>query len=65
MSEGLQELLDRQAIYDVMMRYCRGVDRFDADLITSAYHPDARDDHTVRGLARKDRTDPSYAVLGS
>jgi hypothetical protein len=42
----LQALLDKQAIYEVMMRYCRGVDRFDPDLITSAYHPDARDDHT-------------------
>jgi SnoaL-like domain len=42
----LQRLLDKQAIREVMTRYCRGVDRFDADLITSAYHPDAYDDHT-------------------
>lgn len=46
LEDRVRELLDRQAIYDVMMRYCRGVDRFDAELITSAYHPDAHDDHT-------------------
>jgi SnoaL-like domain len=42
---GVQELLDKQAIHEVMMRYCRGVDRGDAALINSAYHPDAYDDH--------------------
>jgi hypothetical protein len=41
----VQELLDKQAIYEAMMRYCRGVDRCDEDLIKSAYHPDAYDDH--------------------
>lgn len=42
----VQEMLDKQAIHDVMMRYCRGVDRFDAEMINSAYHPDAYDDHS-------------------
>jgi hypothetical protein len=42
---AIRALLDKQAIRDVMMRYCRGVDRLDADLISSAYHPDAYDDH--------------------
>jgi hypothetical protein len=41
----LQRLVDRAEIYDVMCRYARGVDRGDADLIRSAYHPDAYDDH--------------------
>jgi hypothetical protein len=40
--EGLR---DRQAIWDCLMRYARGVDRFDRDLVLSAYHPDAVDDH--------------------
>lgn len=39
------ELLDRQAIWDCMLRYARGVDRLDEDLIRSAYWPDARDAH--------------------
>jgi hypothetical protein len=41
----VRELQDRQAIYDCMMRYCRGVDRFDRALAVSAYHPGALDDH--------------------
>jgi len=40
----VQELLDKQAIREAIFRYCRGVDRGDAELVTSAYHPDALDD---------------------
>lgn len=42
---ALRRLLDRQDILDCITRYCRGVDRFDRDLLLSAYHPDAVDDH--------------------
>ena len=41
----LRELVGRQAIHDVIIRYCRGVDRMDRELLLSAYHPDAIDDH--------------------
>jgi ketosteroid isomerase-like protein len=41
----LQDLCDRQDILDCIHRYCRGVDRFDRDMILSVYHPDAIDDH--------------------
>jgi ketosteroid isomerase-like protein len=41
----VQELLDKQAIREAVMRYCRGADRGDADLLASAYFPDATDDH--------------------
>ena len=41
----LQELLDKQAIHDALMRYARGVDRCDADLMRSVYHRDAFDHH--------------------
>lgn len=44
---ALQSLLDRQAIWDCMLRYCRGIDRFDRELVISAYHPDAIDDHRM------------------
>jgi hypothetical protein len=40
-----ETLLDREAIREVMARYCRGIDRLDVELIKSAYHPDAFDDH--------------------
>jgi ketosteroid isomerase-like protein len=28
-----------------LLDYCRGIDRCDADLVASVYHPDATDDH--------------------
>lgn len=42
---ALRRLLDRQAIVDCVHRYARGVDRADADLLRSAYDPDAVEDH--------------------
>jgi hypothetical protein len=33
------------AIQRCLLDYCRGVDRCDADLVASVYHPDATDDH--------------------
>jgi len=36
-----------EAIRQAALRYCRGVDRLDADLMFSAYHDDATDDHGV------------------
>jgi len=41
----LDYLLDRQAITDCINRYSRGIDRHDVDILTSAYHPDALDEH--------------------
>ena len=43
--QQVRVLQDRQDIYDCLIRYCRGVDRLDRELIVSAYHPDAIDDH--------------------
>lgn len=39
------QLLDRQEITACLLRYTRGVDRVDPDLIRSAFHPDAIDHH--------------------
>jgi hypothetical protein len=41
----LKLLLDKQQIHEVMMRYCRAVDRVDEELLRSVYHPDAIDNH--------------------
>lgn len=41
----IQELLDKQEISEVVLRFCRGVDRLDRELIRSAYHDDAFDEH--------------------
>ena len=37
----LQYLTDRQEILDCVTRNARGNDRFDAELVSSSYHPDA------------------------
>jgi hypothetical protein len=41
----IRALLDKQAIGEILVRYCRGADRGDADLIAAAYHDDAIEDH--------------------
>ena len=37
----LRALLDKAQIHDVLMRYSRGVDRGDGELVVSCFHPDA------------------------
>jgi hypothetical protein len=37
----LAYLLDRQDILDCLIRFSRGMDRFDRDIFLSAFHPDA------------------------
>ena len=61
----LRELIDRQAIHDVILRYCRGVDRLDRDLIVSAYHPDAIDDPGIFGGGPEAFADYFSAFHGS
>ncbi len=46
-AERAQALLDKQAIYEVVARYARGIDRFDWDLVRSCFHEGAMDEHGV------------------
>src|SRR5579864_3736476 len=41
----LKEMRDRQEILACITRYCRGVDRLDREILASAYHHDAIEDH--------------------
>lgn len=41
----LTELRDREAIREVIHRYCQAVDRCDLEMLKSCYHPDSYDDH--------------------
>lgn len=41
----LKLIEDKQAIHDVIVRYCRGVDRSDPELVAAAFHDDATDNH--------------------
>lgn len=45
MHAQLQQLQDREAIKACVLRYCRGADRLDRELMLSAYHPDGIDEH--------------------
>ena len=47
MTYSSEQLSDLQGIRDAALRYCRGVDRLDAELMKSAYWPEATDDHGV------------------
>lgn len=42
---ALRAVKDRQEIYDATLRFCRGINRRDMELLRSAFHPDAIDDH--------------------
>jgi hypothetical protein len=44
-NDPVQTLVDKQSIYDVVVRYCRGVDRCDEELIRPVYHDGSFDNH--------------------
>lgn len=53
MDKRVSDLIDKQEIVDALMRYTRGIDRVDLELIESAFHPDAIDNHgPVKGSVR-------------
>lgn len=62
--EAFQQLLDRQQIEDVLVRYSRAVDRADVDLLRGCYHDDATEDHggVFKGTAR-DYVDQIAGIL--
>ena len=45
--ENADAVVAAEAIRQAACRYCRGVDRLDLELMQSAYHPDATDDHGI------------------
>ncbi|HEY6533878.1 MAG TPA: nuclear transport factor 2 family protein [Acidimicrobiales bacterium] len=47
----LQEVVDREAIRALLNRYFRGIDRGDAEMIASCFHPDAVDESRPSGRA--------------
>jgi ketosteroid isomerase-like protein len=44
-AEKLQRIIDRDEIRDLMLRYARGINRQDWELVLSCYHPDAVEAH--------------------
>jgi hypothetical protein len=43
----LGELLDKEAIREALVKYTRGMDRHDDDIMQEAYHLDGTDDHNT------------------
>jgi hypothetical protein len=43
----LETLAAKQDIYEVLVRYCRGIDRLDEALVRSCYQPGAVDNHGI------------------
>lgn len=41
----VEELYDREAIREVIYRYCHAIDRLDPDMLRGVYWPEAVDDH--------------------
>jgi 3-phenylpropionate/cinnamic acid dioxygenase small subunit len=58
----LRVVVDQQEIHDLLVRYCRGVDRRDPRLILDAFHEDASDDHG-QGVASP--ADLARSIVGS
>jgi hypothetical protein len=61
MSDESQGLVDRQKIWECLLRYTRGVDRLDRALTLAAFHPDAMID---QGAFRGGREAFADWVLG-
>jgi hypothetical protein len=57
------EAADRLEIHDVLMRYCRGVDRADPELLRSVYHEGALHRGEQDLEARTDFVDATIATL--
>ena len=45
MGDPLQELIDKQALQELVLSYCRACDRRDFVLLRTLYHDDAVDEH--------------------
>ena len=42
---AIRELLDKQAITEIIYQYCRGIDRMDRELTLACWHEDGTDSH--------------------
>jgi hypothetical protein len=53
-TDTLQTLIDKQALYELVLTYCRACDRRDFALLRTLYHDDAVDDHGAMFRGRAD-----------
>lgn len=60
----LRALLDKHAIYEVLARYVRAIDRRDAQLLASVFHPDAIDHHVGNRTSAQEFCAGAIELLG-
>ena len=58
MSEALTQLLAKQEIQEVVIRYARAIDRLDEALLQSVFHPGSTHNHFYEGPS----SDPERAA---
>lgn len=68
--DRIKVALDKEEIHDALLRYCRGIDRSDKDLVLSVFHADASVDYgNIQGppssLLFPPVTVPSMHFLGN
>ena len=61
----ITEIADRLAIAETLARYCRGIDRCDAALLTAVFTPDARIDYGDGAKSPADTIPGLMAGLGA
>ena len=59
----IRALLDKQAITETLLRYFRGVDRLDEELVRSCFHPDATDEHGSFSGGRDELIEWAFRLL--
>lgn len=60
----LRAVLDKHAIHEVLARYVRAIDRRDAALLASVFHPDAVDHHVGNRTSARDFCQAAMHLLG-
>ena len=58
------ELTERRRIHDLVLRYCRGIDRRDLEAVRDCYHPEGTDEHTGFRGTRDEFVDWVGGVIG-
>jgi len=58
--QQMQVLLDKQAVAEVMMTYCRAVDHLDEALLRSVFHPDSQHSHGFTGPSSTTDESPDF-----
>jgi hypothetical protein len=61
-SPQLQIMLDKQAVAEVMMTYCRAVDHLDEDLLRSVFHPGSQHSHGFKGPSSMTDGSPDFVA---